>query len=522
MKLRSLFAIVALCSVHVWSQAADLAIGLAFDVTTMDPHFANISSNVTVHGQVFDYLVTYDNQRRLQPKLALSWKNIDDLTWEFKLRPGVKFHDGSEFTAEDVIWSLDRPATLTNSPSPFTVYTKGITEKVALDKYTVRLKTAAPNAVLLQELSSIFIVSKKATSGLSTDDFNAGKGMLGTGPYRFVQFKRGDRIELARNEAYWDARPEWDKVTLRIMTTPSARVAALLSGDVQMIEGVPPADIAQLKSNRELSVVSTLSSRVIYLAFDVDRDLSPFVTDSAGKPMNRNPLKDYRVRLAISKAINRAAIVDKVMEGNAAAAGQFIPPGFWASVPELKTQPADPEGAKKLLAEAGYPNGFGLTLHGTNDRYVNDAKVLQTVAQMLTRIGIQTKVESMPAAIYFGRRTKRDFSAGMAGWGGGTGHPSSYLKALVASFDPKTGYGAVNTGRYSNPKVDALIQQAFTTLDIAKQEKLWQQASALAIGELAIVPLHYQTNVWALRRGYSYVPRTDEATNADEVRTARQ
>jgi peptide/nickel transport system substrate-binding protein len=499
------------------AKAADLAIGLGFDLTSMDPHFANITSNNVVLRHVFDRLVVYDNQRVLQPGVAISWRTLDDLTWEFKLRPGVRFHDGSELTAEDVIWSIDRPALLTNSPSPFTVYTKSIVEKTQVDKYTVRLKTAVPNALMLDDLSTIVIVSKKATTGLTTDDFNNGRGMIGSGPYKFVQFKRGDRVELARNETYWGSAPDWNKVTFRIITTPAARVAALLSGDVQMIEGVPPADIAKLKQNSALNVVTALSSRLIYFSLDVDQESSPFVTDKAGKPMAKNPLKDRRVRLAISKAVNRAAIVDKVMEGNAAATGQFIPLGFWGSSPNLKVEPLDIDGAKKLMAEAGYPDGFGLTLHSTNDRYVNDAKIIQTIAQMLNRIGIVSKVESMPASVFFARRIKLEFSAALAGWGGGAANPSSYLRALVTTFDAKTGAGAVNNGRYSNPKVDALVTQALTTIDQPRQEKLWQQAAEIALADQAIVPLHNQFNVWALRKGYRFVPRGDEATYAYEV-----
>jgi peptide/nickel transport system substrate-binding protein len=183
----------------------------------------------------------------------------------------------------------------------------------------------------------------------------------------------------------------------------------------------------------------------------------------------------------------------------------------------LKPEAADVEGAKKLLAEAGYPDGFGLTLHGTNDRYVNDARILQTVAQMFTRVGIDTKVDAMPAAVFFTRRGKLEFSVGMAGWGGGPGHPDSYMKSLVASYNPQIGFGVNNNGRYSNPKLDTLVLQAEATIDTGKQEKLWQQAMETAMKDVAVMPLHNQMNVWALRKGYQYEPRTDESTYAFEV-----
>ena len=501
--------------------AADLAIGLGSDITTMDPHFANISSNADVHAHVFEKLMSFNGKNVLEPKLAESWTTVDPLTWEFKLRRSAKFHDGSDVTAEDVIYSLDRPATLTNSPSPFTLYTKFIVEKVAVDRYTVRLKTATPHALMLEDLTNLFIVSKKAMTGLSTEDMNAGRGMLGTGAYRFVSFRRGDRIEFTRNDQYWGARPQFEKVTQRIVVVPATRVAALLAGDVQVIDRVPPADLATLKTNPNLSVFTTLSSRVIYLSLDVSRDVTPFATDKAGVPLPKNPLKDARVRAAISKAINRAAIVDKVMEGNAVAAAQMIPLGWYGAAPALKPEAADLDGARKLLAQAGYPDGFQLTIHGTNDRYVNDAKILQTIAQMLTRVGIVTKVDSMPVATFFGRASKNEFSVLMAGWGGGRGHPDSYMKALSATYDAKTGFGSSNYGRYSNPRFDALVVEAEATIDPAQQEKLWQQAATIAMGDQAILPLHNQVNLWAARKGYVVVPRVDESTPAYDITLAR-
>ena len=515
--LKKFIALTLLTVTVLTVQATDLAIGFAFEITTMDPHFANIGPNTITSQHIFDALVIPGRSSvNMKPGLAESWRTIDDLTWEFKLRRGVKFHDGSEMTAEDVVYSFDRPATLTNSPSPFTLYTKLITEKIIVDKYTVRFKTAAPYALMISAVGNIFIVSKKAASGLSTDDFNAGKGMIGTGPFKFVRYQRGDRVELARNEQYWGEKPAWDKLTLRMLTTPSARVAALLAGDVQAIEAVPPADLAKLKTNPEVRLFSIVSNRVIYLQVDSSRDNSPFVTDKDGKPMTRNPLRDLRVRQAISKAINRPAIVARVMEGNAVAAGQLLPEGSFGASRTLKVDAPDIEGAKKLLAAAGYPDGFGLTIHGPNNRYVNDEKILQTIAQMLSRAGIATKVETMPSAIFFGRQTKREFSIGMSGWGGGTGDAGNYLRPLLVSFDSDKGYGTSNNGRYSNPALDALVAQGFSTIDPVKQEKLWQQATEIGIGELGVIPLHHQVNLWATRRGYAYYPRTDERTLASE------
>ncbi|MFZ6649017.1 ABC transporter substrate-binding protein [Undibacterium sp. TJN25] len=500
------------------AHAADIAIGMAFDVTSMDPHYHLIGPNMNVSMHVFEFLVTPDREKgKLVPGLAESWRAVDDLTWEFKLRKGVKFHDGSEFTSEDVAYSFDRPATIINSPSSFTLYTRQITEKIIVDKYTIRFKTAKPYSLMVNDISNVLIVSKKASTGLTTEDFNTGKGMIGTGPYKFVQWKRGDRVDLVRNDSYWGKRPQWDKVSLRMLTTPSARVAALLAGDVQVIEGVPPADLTQLKANPDVSMFSTVSNRLIFLEVDQYRDKSPYVTDKNGKPLDKNPLKDLRVRQAISRAINRAAIVSRVMEGNAVATGQLMPAGYFGGLPDAKVEAADMASAKKLLADAGYPDGFGLTIHGPSDRYVNDAKIIQTVAQMLTRIGIVTKVEALPASVYFSRLSKQEFSMMLLGWGGGAGHVSTFVKSMLTTYNTDRGWGTGNYGRYSNPRIDTLTEQAYATLDSGKQEKLWQQASQIGLTEFGLIPLHHQVNVWAARKGYVYFPRTDERTLAMEV-----
>ena len=250
--------------------------------------------------------------------------------------------------------------------------------------------------------------------------------------------------------------------------------------------------------------------------------MSPYVKDKDGRAIAKNPLKDARVRKAISKAINRAAIVEKVMEGEAVAAGQLLPEGMFGTTPRLKVEPYDPEGARKLLAEAGYPNGFGLTIHSPNNRYVNDAKVAQAVAQMLTRIGIATKVEAMASATFFPQATELKFSFMLLGWGSGTGEASSTLKALLATYNKEKGFGTANRGSYSNPRVDALLEEGLATVDDSKRETMLQRATEIAIGDTGIIPLHFQVNLWATRDGIVYVPRTDENTLAHKFRPAKQ
>ncbi len=227
------------------------------------------------------------------------------------------------------------------------------------------------------------------------------------------------------------------------------------------------------------------------------------------------------MRKAISKAINRAAIVDKVMEGQAVAAGQLLAEGMFGTTKNLKVEPFDADGARKLLAEAGYPDGFGLTIHAPNNRYVNDAKIAQAVAQMLTRVGIVTKVEAMPSATFFPQATDLKFSLMLVGWSSGTGEASSPLKALLATYNKDKGYGTANRGRYSNARVDALLEEALATVDDLKREALLQRATEIAINDTGIVPLHFQVNLWAMRNGLAYLPRTDENTLAYKFRPAR-
>jgi peptide/nickel transport system substrate-binding protein len=327
---------------------------------------------------------------------------------------------------------------------------------------------------------------------------------------------------MQRNDQYWGEKPAWQRLTFRGIKSDPSRVAALLAGDVDLIDEVPATDMARLKKEPKVTIAQTVSNRIIYLHLDHFRDDSPFVQAKDGKPI-KNPLRDVRVRKALSMAIDRDAIVSRVMEGQAIKAGQLLPEGFFGVSPKLKPVAYDPNGAKKLLAEAGVPNGFRLTIHSPNDRYPNDAKIAEAVGQMLSRTGIDTQVVTMTQGVFF-----RDASTGapdkgpkfsfiLVGWGSGTGEASSPLKSLLATFDREKGMGASNRGRYSNPQVDKLINDALATVDDAKRAELLARATETAIEDVGIIPLHYQVNTWAMRRGFTYKPRTDEYTLATGV-----
>ena len=504
---------------HAQAQDKTLTIGLASEATSIDPHFHNLTPNNQIAQHIFDNLINQDETQQLVPALATEWGPIDDLTWEFKLREGVTFHDGTPFTADAVVCTFERAPNVPNSPSGYGTYIQGKTvEKV--DDYTIHIKTEAPYPLMATDISTIPIISE-AGCAATTEDFNDGTAAIGTGPFKFVEFVPGDRIVLEANQDYFGDVPAFEEVVLRPITADPSRVAALLAGDVDMINGVPTADIETLEGRDDVVLHTGVSNRVIYMHLDQFREDSPFVTAKDGSAIT-NPLLDQRVRLAISKAINREAIRDRVMEGQSIPAGQLLPEGFFGVSPNLEPEAYDPEGAKELLAEAGYPDGFAMTIHGPNDRYINDARIVEAIAQMLTRIGIEASVETMTRSVFFSRASsgaegEPEFSFILVGWGAGSGEASSPLRSLLSTFDPDAGTGASNRGRYSNPEVDALVQEALKTVDDTRREELLAQATEVAINDLGIIPIHYQVNTWATRAGLSYTPRTDEWTLAMTV-----
>ncbi len=500
--------------------AEDLRIGLAAEPSAMDPHFHNLTPNSALLSHVFERLVETAPDNKLIPGLAESWKTISDTVWEFKLRPNVKWHDGSPFTADDVVFTFERAPNVPNSPSSFAAAVKGKTIK-KIDDLTIQISTASPHPLMPNDLSNLLIISRKNGDGAKTEDYNSGKAAIGTGAYKLVTFVPGDRIEMARNDDYWGGKPAWDKLLFKPIKAGPARVAALLAGDVDFIEDVPTADIEKLKGDSKVSLSQGVSRRVIYFHMDQFRDETPFITAKDGAAI-KNPLKDKRVRLALSKAINRDAIVSRVMEGVAIPASQLLDESFFGTSPKLKPEKYDAEGAKKLLTEAGFPDGFKLTLHGPNGRYTNDVKVAEAVAQMFTRVGVQTSIETLPPAVFFNRASigakgLPEFSFILVGWGADTGETSGALKPLLATFDKDKGTGTANRGRYSNPDLDKLIAEAQATVDDGKRADLLAKASEMAMNDVALIVSHYPVNTWGVRKGLKATARADEYTLAKSV-----
>ena len=520
--MKRLFGVLA-ATLLVGSAAAEtLTIGVSQETSSTWPNAWISTPNQQIASNMFNNLTEMDHQNRLQPGLAVSWAPLDDQTWEFKLREGVKFQDGTPFTADHVVLSFDhaKEAAIKGVSGSGNFIADKTYKKV--DDFTFHISAGEPFPLMPNQMSIVYMYPHKA----SVEDFNSGKAAVGSGPYKFVEWVKGDRLVMERNDGFWGEKPEFDRVIFKPIKADPSRVASLLSGQVDMIDQVPTTDVNLLKKNKDLRVVSTAGERIIMLQMDASRDISPFILTDDGKPFFPSPMRKWEVRKAISKAINRDAIVDRVMEGNAVPAAQVAAPGMFGFNPDMKPEPFDPEGAKKLLAQVGLGDGFRLTLHCPNDRYINDEKICEAVAGMLTRVGIKTDLQTFPKAVYFtkaragGEGGTAGFSLWMMGFGTVTGETMSQHWTLLHTLDREKQLGHVNFGGYSNLRMDFFLREAMKTLDDAKREKMLHEAAEMYMRDVALIPLHYQVNIWAMRKGITYQPRLMEVTHARHVKSA--
>jgi len=519
--IRKTLAFTALAATLCFSaaaQARDLVIALRSEPTSMDPQFHSLTPNTQLSETIFDPLVRTDKVAKPVPSLAESW-TVDGDTWTFKLRKDVKFSDGTPFTAEDVVFTYERVPKVPNSPSSYALYLSSIDRLEVVDPHTLKIITKGPSPVLLPNLSMVPIMSSKAAAGSApegktTVELNRGDGLIGTGPYKFVSWKRGAEIVLERNENYWGEPPAWDRVIYRPITNPAARVAALLAGDVDLIEDPPTDDLPKLKENKNLHIQETPSVRIIYIALMQGDEVPPGMEGTNGK----NPLKDRRVREALSLAIDRQNIVDRVMGGSAMAAGNLLAyPGFGASEKHSKAPKADLERAKKLLAEAGYPNGFTMSLGSPAGRYTNDQRIAQVVAAMWARLGVKVNVDTMAPAVFFKQRNAFAFSAYLAGWAASSGEMLNPLNSLVVTKQPELGLGTTNWSKYSNPEADKLVLEASRTMADDKRAALLEKAADMIMEDYGILPLQFEMSVWAMKKDIRYEGRADQMTLAQDM-----
>lgn len=508
-------AFIALACIQP-SFAETLQVRLSTPFSSIDPHYHNVTANMGIAQNIFDTLVQQDGEQQLQPGLALSWTPIDQTTWEFKLRDGVTFHDGSPFTAADVKFSIERIPQV-ESPGSYDRFVRQVKEIEIVDPLTIRFKTDVPFPLMPIYMANVVVVSKAAAEGKGTDDFNSGAAAIGTGPYKFGNWVPGESVYLVRNDSYWGDKPDFEDVNIQVIADDSARVTQLLTGGADFIDQVPPELEERVAQTPGLVVNKSTSSRFIYLGLNFALpEGSTMVTDANGQSLAENPLLDLRVRQAITKAIDRTTIVDRIMRGFAAPANQINLPTAGAS-PNQPADLYDPEGAKRLLAEAGYADGLTITLVAPNNSYINDAQLSQAIAQMLARVGIRVKLESVPSTVLVQRMNKGEFGMFMYGHGAATGEPTQSLNALVGSVNSDIGRGGSNRGKYANDELDALILQASMELDDAKRAQLAIAAIDMAMNDVAIVPLQHQFYVTAMKDTLNYAPRYDERFHAINV-----
>nr|WP_246513865.1 ABC transporter substrate-binding protein [Neoroseomonas soli] len=459
---------------------------------------------------------------QIVPRLATGATTTDGITWDVSLREGVRWHDGTPFTADDVAFSIHRAANVPNSPGSFGTYTREVRRIEVTGPLSLRITAAAPAPLLMANLSNIFIVSRRHGEGATTDDYNSGKAMIGTGPYRFARWSAGTEIHFARNDAYWGQREPWERASFRVIANNTARTAALLAGDVDLIADIPSTDVARVRGDRRFQVVTVASNRLVFLGLDrTDEALATgHVRAAEGAPaLARNPLGEVRVRRALSMAIDRRALVERINEGQAIATGQFLPEGFFGHFADIPVERHDPEGARRLLAEAGFPAGFRLTLTTSNDRIVNSARMVQAIGQMWTRIGVATSVETMPHAVFTPRRNRYELPVFLSSWGNQTGE-SLYTLVPQLGTRGQGGLGNANRIRYSNPALDRLFVAAGTEIDAPRRLGLIRQATDIALADAVMLPLLLQVNNWGARQGLGMAPRVDQYTLAMSVRPA--
>ena len=500
-------------------RAQTLRIGVQGDAGTMDPHAHIIATTVTLQSMVYETLVTRDRLLQLAPGLAVRWETADAATWRFHLRPDVRFHDGAPFTAADVEFSIRRAQEPT---SQFQIFASTIREIRVVDPLTVELVTSRADPLLADKLARIFIMSRswaqqhdvaRPQNLNERQETFASLNADGTGPFILRSRVPDTRTVLERNPRYWAslqsnvARVEWVPVA-----NGPTRVAALVSGELDIVIDVPPQDTAWLSDASDLKVERTDEFRTIAFGFDHASAQLRY-----GQPGIGNPFRDRRVREAIYRAIDIAAIQRATMRGLATPTGQLLAPGNFGYDRTLDARPPyDPAGARRLLAAAGYPNGFAFTLDCPNDRYANDEQVCRAVTTMLTQAGLGVTLNALPRARYFPKIVQRDTSMFLVGLDSPLFDGVYALEALYMT--PGGAEGFANSGSYSDPELDRMIRAARDEIDRPRRAALLRDAWQRAREEIAYVPMYHQVLVWAMRRNVDTVQRPD---NQFEIRWTR-
>jgi peptide/nickel transport system substrate-binding protein len=494
------------------------------DFLTADPHAQNEGINNLIAYHVYERLTARDRGLRLVPSLATSWEQVNATTWRFHLRKGVKFHDGTPFTADDVVFSVER-AQLPSSN--FKTFATAIGKPRRVDDHTVEFATPGPTPILLEYVNAIMIMSKAWALGngaakpqdfKNAEDTFSSRNANGTGPYRFVSWEPEVKTVLRKNPGWWGIAAgrfegNVDEMVYRPIKSDATRMAALVSGEIDFVLDPPLQDVVRLKASPQVRIIEGPENRVIFLAMEQTRDELKY-----GSVKGRNPLKDLRVRQALYAAIDVEAIRSQVMRGQSAPTGSMVPSRISspASV-EPRLLPYDAARARKLLAEAGFPQGFETQLLCPNNRYVNDERICTALAAMFARIGVKVSLVLMPRAQFFQKVDLTDFAMHLYGWGGAPTDPGLVLGPILHSFDGK-GKGDFNSGRFRDAELDRLIEASDVEMDAAKRSALMEQALQRARTNAYTIPLHRQMIPWAARKGVTVFHRPDNFVEMTWVR----
>ncbi len=516
MKLKSnLLAVAVACSfaaISIVASAQTLRVADQGDALSMDPHSLNETLQLSVDGNMYEGLTGRNKDLTLAPALATSWKQISPNVWRFELRKGVQFHDGTPFTADDVLFSFQRASA---DGSDMKSYTSDFKDVRKIDDHTVEIETKAPNPILPSIISTVYMMSKKwceANNAVKPVDRRKGIENTasfkenGTGPYRLRERQPGVRTVMERFGNYWGkVEGNVQEVVFTPIGNAATRVAALMSGEVDVMEPVPVQDIARVNANAATKVLTGPELRTIFLGMDQKRD-ELLYSNVKGK----NPFKDIRVRKAFYQAIDIEGIKNTVMRGQSRPTALMIGPGNngWTAEQD-KRLPYDVEAAKKLMVEAGYPNGFEVAMNCPNDRYVNDSQICQAVAANLAKINVKINLQAETKGTYFPKILRRDTSFYMLGWTPSTYDAANAMHALMVCPDDKTGAGQFNLGSYCNPKFDELTAKVESETDPVKRLADIKAGFKIFADDVGSLPLHQQYLAWGMSKKVSLVLRAD-------------
>lgn len=495
------------------------------DLATIDPHGSTNGFVLGVLANVYEPLVRLDDDLKLEPSLATRWEMLSPTRWRFYLRRGVRFHDGGSFDADDVVFSLSRVA----GKNSILRDRVGMIERVErVDDHVVDVITRRPTPILPHMWARLYMMDKQwamrhgalaPASPTAGSESYASRHENGTGPYRIVDREQEVRTVFRRNDGWWGGRPAGAprEVILKPLANSGTRIAALLSSDVDLVSPLSIQDIDRIRQRSDLQPLIRPEMRIIFLGFD------QFRAQGVGTDVRGNPFLDPRVRRAVKLAIDKQGLRDKLMSGATEPATTMIAPRLFPRAAEIAAAPFDPAGAKRLLAQAGYPNGFRTKFLCTNDRYVNDGLLCQAIVSMLARVGIRADLRTVPVNQYSKiiGRPSQDFGMYLMGWIPAGLDSYNILFNLMGSFDPKTGRGNLNFGAFSDAEIDRLTAEVESELDPARRDAAILRAYAIMDDRTLLLPLHTQPVIWAASRRFVIPQRGDDTFFFPNVRILR-